>query len=181
MSSDKWEIGPDGWPVDPRHPANSGPSSMPQSLDAWVLREIGKCERAWLAGSYIALIDVVMVCAEYERPLPRWANKAVFDALGAQFTGTGKGHKGRTANAKAAYLENEKHMARFYTVRELREYEGVKWTAVFIEAAERLKGTPAYGAPDTIRDSYRLVSRDAKEGKGMKYYKPNQSRVRVRR
>jgi hypothetical protein len=40
---------------------------------------------------------------------------------------------------------------------------GASWTDAYTQAAELLKGTPAFGSPETIKHSYQLVAKAHKD------------------
>ena len=156
--SGPWEIGDDGWPTSPDHPANRDEGrtiTRQQHLEQLHAREVARLERVFLAGDKSSLAEVVLLCGKCERPLPHWAVVAIIEAL------------------KGSRFKGEKHYTRWDAVRELRERKeelaslGYKatWEAAYENAAEMLKGTAAQGEPEAIKKSYEMINRLMKAGR----------------
>jgi len=172
MTDKKWEIGLDGYPVDPNHPWYSRESSTP--LEDFIARELDQCKRSWEGGNFPALSDAMKICSKYDKILPSWANQAIQKQLLKIFERKPEGKHGRTANPKSSYRQNWIHFQRWATVQELRERSDelremgykARWTddEVFLTASDGLKGQPGAGSASAIRSSYLKVQMAFKEG-----------------
>ena len=123
------------------------------------------------AGVVPALYDALLLARDSGYPPPDWAVagalKIVGDRLKFGFT-TGKG---ATGNELAKYRAAMKRFRRWQAVKKLRS-EGIQWTKVYAEAANRIKGTFAEASDETIKKSYQTVEKDLKDPKkALQYYR----------
>jgi hypothetical protein len=176
MSQDHDDVGPDGWPTDPNHPANK-----PSERVAPAVRRLRVCENAWRAGNLPAVVDAISICEEFKCPPPPWLVGAVAALAARQMLV--KSGPGRFNSPQAVFDKNQKHYIRWDAVKELldrghelyenwKDTRGLKEESAFLAAVEYLKDTPAKGGKKTVERSYRLVEKNIAEGNGALFYNP---------
>jgi hypothetical protein len=153
-NQEPWEIGPDGYPTDPRHPCYRAKSRTPQQFHAEYLEALG-CD-----GGLTALRDAIRWCRRHQLPLPDWAADTIEQLLT---------DPDRLAKLLSAARRDRIHLARWDLVAELRDrrHELARspanleptLPAAYDNASEALEGTEAAGAPDTIKKSWQWVER----------------------
>lgn len=167
--SDDWgystEIGEDGWPVDPRHPANEPAEEWRQRVIAERMR---RYQRGWFGGYPIALADALRFCQRINLPPPAWLVHGVAQlALGKVKKGPGR----------RSHKDDRIDSMRWSTVEYLRAWEDrpgprPTWVEVFEMASDELADTEARGEADTIKKSYQRVLRRSRDGTRV-YYTPD--------
>lgn len=193
--SDKWEIGLDGWPVSPDHPANRDKRTIEQIKQDRFIAEIMVLERAWHDGSFYALARAVKICGERGMPLPFWTEAGVQKVIADHFHGRLPKGRGRSANPKSAHRDNMVHLERWSEVDYVRRYwrhiadpdvesgpdveNGKHFVPIrnrptleqaYELVSQNLHGTPSGGTADAIKKSYQLVERFHREGKGGRFW-----------
>ena len=150
---------------------------MAGSIDAFLEQKIATCERAWHAGSFPALMDVIALCKRYSRPLPQWAADGALKALAERYEGAGGEKRGCLASLKNEHRQRYIHYSRWDAVRELRDRRREladrcepTWDAVYENASKVLQGTVAAGGPDAVKKSYKRVAQAFREGRGAEYH-----------
>jgi hypothetical protein len=166
-----YSIGLDGMPTDPQHPWNADTRTREEWISQYVSERLGVCERAWMrVGMLPALADAMMICHEFNRPLPKWLTLAAVASLRSLHDQAVVKGAGRHAHLKTRDRQNAVHLTRWDMVTELRKRKdelkafGYKptWEAAYKNVSEKLKGTFAQGSPGAVKDSYQRVERDSK-------------------
>lgn len=165
-----------------------------------ILNELAELEEAFNCGVLPALLQAIMICDENNLHTPSWVLRESCSLIIKALTGKLSTTRGRTGNPLSRYRADMIHFARWETAhfiksdREnrynlmLRNYEltpgadksksriideakkNSEWDSVYNAAAHALFGTPAFGEPDTIKESCKIVSRAMKDQEGRKRY-----------
>jgi hypothetical protein len=161
--------GPDGWPADPRHPANR------ESAEQWRARtferRMAACESAWRAGNLLAVLDAVASSAQLRQPPPAWLIEAVSALVDLRMT----------PHERRRHEQDLIHYTRWDAVKELRarrrdlfkqddDGRGMTWEKARAAVSVLLEGTAAAGGEDAIKASYDLVEREMREGRGGRFF-----------
>ena len=153
-----------------------GQSVKPGSVEELLQRELKALERAFNTGNEGALYEAICLCKSdkafediastefLDGPgviMPRWMVEAIADRqarylLDVASTGTGRNAKWRS-RFRQDMIDYDRHGA----VLELREHPDLKftWEEIYERISDLLTGTPAGGAPETIKGSYHRVRR----------------------
>jgi hypothetical protein len=134
--SDRWSIGEDGWPLDPRHREER--CSLEEQREQFFVRELLSLKRAWVNHRHgKTLIEAVTWCHRYSKPPPDWLVAGVVQTLAA--------HRNGPAGKKERKFERD--CTHWDAVRELRDRrEELKrnykttWDAAYSNVAKLLYG-----------------------------------------
>jgi len=149
-----------------------------ESLDHVLGGDLWSLHKAFNAGVELAVFDVLQICEKYNVQCPLWALKGLerlseprrlkkavtryrrdlihfyrFDAVNEVREYRSTRWKDYQDELKAPGLSEEARRK----LEQLAPHDPGKSEDVFREAAETLVGTPAYGSPETIRSSFKLV------------------------
>ena len=172
------DVGPDGYPTDPRHPFNR---TIADPVRKHISREMWKYERAWRDGSLHAASDAVAFCHEKNIAPPAWLVIAVETLVARQLL-AGSGRVG-VKSRQVIFNENQRHFIRWDLMRELLEQgrelygqlkddSGLNMEKARAAVAKKLKKMGIKGGEDAIKYSYELVERRLAEGGGGEFYMP---------
>lgn len=157
-----WEIGVDGFPVDPEHPANT--TTIEKAFAQRAARRhqanLKRIKAAAEGNRWDAVAVGVRYCRESHEVPPQWLVSAV-ERLAQHATNPppkrGRGRPRKPANAAI-------HLKRWELVDHLIHQHGRTELAAFSEASELSEGEPEAGAPDTFKDSYNIVRTWIRDG-----------------
>lgn len=148
------EVGVDGWPVDPRHPANR------LSEEEWRSRFfVGNMRRFQIgirAGIPEALSDAMEFCRKWKIVPPHWLVNGVHALVAGEIPKRGPGRGSRESDM----VDFERWDA-VVLCREFRDQEGMPktWDETYEFVSKQLRGRPAQGSPDAIKRAYQRVQR----------------------
>jgi len=125
-------------------------------------RDMGHFKAAWFAGVDVAVGEALRCCRQFQQVPPGW----LVDAVTQLVTESPR----ETAKRRKRHAADMLHYERWDCVNELRERkselpEGKTWDLAYDAASEMLRGTAAGGSPESMRQSYRRVARDLREGR----------------
>jgi len=183
----KMDIGVDGWPTDKRHPVFRADATHDQA--AFVARELRRYQRAYgdgsLPGSWPALAEAVVLCAQFGLALPAWATAVVLVLLRERFHKAPKGagkKGGRHSKPSTAHNDFMKHFARWDAVIELQERreDDPEFRArlrqnretTFSAVSRILEATDPTATVGNVEKSFDLVKNLLRTGKGMQFFVP---------
>jgi hypothetical protein len=135
--------------------------------------ELLYAEHLWQQGYLRGLLYAVAVCGT-TRPLPEWAADGLTLVLheldigkeGVKYE-VDCGRERIKYGGRAFREKSRKHDKRWDMVKRLRK-EGVKWDAVYQEAAKRLSDSDHSAGADAVRKSYQRINRIRKSYQQMK-------------
>jgi hypothetical protein len=126
-------------------------SALTDDEKATVLAELRKCEPKISAGNLHVLEFTLEICRRCDLSTPAWVLPHALDAINTLL----KLHP-RTRNKM---IQREIHQLRWATVHHLRHGLKLTWDAAYIEATKELYDTRAQGTEETIRASYKWMTR----------------------
>ena len=132
-----------------------------QVIDA----ELSECEKRFVSGDFIALMQAFRWATMNGRALPDWMVGEVFNALTFTFEKGGAPGRGKTGGYKARRARDAGHKERHrIAARELHKRKlklgGAKKREEAFDAAQKiLAGTPAQGSIEQIERSYNRIER----------------------
>lgn len=166
----KWEIGNDGWPTSPLHPANL--LTDEEWREQRFQSEMRACKAAVDVGNILPLERALGACRRYNKPLPLWLERALVAVVQDHArSGSSVRSRGRTGNPFAAYQQNQIHYERWAEV----EYVRTNWATIPGEDLKPLwKKKPSLEeifdivsvrdgiSAETVKKSYQLVERETR-------------------
>jgi hypothetical protein len=139
---------------------------LPPELRPRYEARMAQFQRGWNASRDPAFVTEAHKWAHLHRqPSPQWLDEAVWILAANR----------RTAEHAKRADERAAHFMRYQAVRDVKG-PGVSWEQATERAAEILAGTGAEGEPKTMWESYKLVKRDLREGRGDLYIRPKPQR-----
>jgi hypothetical protein len=133
--------------------------------------QMARCEYGWRATKHPGFIKEAQIWTHLLRqPPPLWLSEAVIVLAERR---QGKGHITRMFGAAI-------RMMRYLAVRkapkpgtyEVETGKRITWDDAYAHAAQVLAGTPARGTHATMKEAYRQVKKDVREGRLGLYYRP---------
>ena len=161
--------------------------------DEYFEQEVARLRNEWEAGRFDALIELVMLAADF-RPLPLWAAEAAAEQLTAAINGIPPSagardtSRGRAGGIVARLDQDALHLMRWNvaswalgdivggddsarrkrTRKELTKGKGTREEA-FALASELLRGSTAQASPDAVKKSYDLVNHEIRAGNAARF------------
>lgn len=153
----------------------------------WRYREaqLEKCRDRFEAGNSLALHDAIILCEEAELPMPGWLAEALKVFLRLGFEGDIKGQRGKGNSILGETRKSRIAHARALSVKSIRkvQIDRRNWPSLYLPIRQRflageidnfgcneedafeiaslaLRGTPARGAPSTMKKAYRQVTKN---------------------
>jgi hypothetical protein len=174
------DIGEDGWPVDPNHPANKN-----NDTGVWLEKRCNEMlasrEKVWRSGSktnhssercaaMLAVVDAIAICRLYRQPPPEWLEEAVASIVDDRLS---KDQKRRRREAMIHYTRSDAVSELYERRKELlvnfNDDRGRTLERCYEAVSERFEDTEAGGSVETIRKSCQIVAKETKEGRGGQY------------
>lgn len=159
----QYEIGADGWPVDPEHPANR------ETAAEWKARTLAeRHHRNWMrlrlaveGGHIEAIAAAVRYCYQRREVPPAWLVDAV-EMVSARARNARPGRQGRKENVAVDF-------ARWDLIEYLRDTHGMSKKAAIAEASILSRGTPEAGSETAFGESHDKVRKSIDAGQFGRY------------
>jgi hypothetical protein len=158
----------------------SGPTNGNPALEAINRREMAIFERMVQADVALGVPAALHYCDEYKVPVPAWLTQSALALLCNLISREKSTRRGRSTASVKRYLQDMKDFARWNEVIVIREHQqtaasagdearaqwlGRSLARSFECVSEVMERTQAFGSADTVKRSYRLVSKNMQDEK----------------